>query len=291
MASPPTTSPEPATLVLSDVHLTDAWRGQIDALRGLFGDVERVVLNGDTLNSRLDYHPDLRPAVLDALRTAAGREGVELLLLAGNSDPRCSTIDHLLLAGGRVWVTHGHVLFNVISPWTHDRRAVRKRVEHFRAELAPIIPDPVERTFRAMRQTIIERHERYPFDHRSHPLLAGPMKLWREGRHVLQVPALGWALAVLPARAAGLARRCAPDARVVLLGHTHWPCCERAGGRWIVNTGSLRRPGLARAVRIDGKTLSLHAVRRRGRRLRLAGPSRQIDLASQAGLDDRPATA
>lgn len=265
------------TLVVSDVHLSGCWRRQIEYLRGLWRPGERVVLNGDTLNRSLDKRPEVRREVLESLFERARRDGAELTLVAGNCDPYCSDLDDLLLAGGRIWVTHGHVLFDDMSPWANYAHRTRRHIMDYLDRFPPEYRDRLEHRYEAMRWVIRRYHDRPETVSRSQTV-QGMFRLWRAIVHLPRLPATLRAWRDLPRLADRAARQRAPQARVVLLGHTHRRGCWQAGGRWVVNTGSLETRQSAWAVRINPPTLSLHRIRRQGSRCRLSGPVRRIDL-------------
>ena len=276
-ASPQTFDESRPTLVVSDVHLAGSWQRQIESLRGLWNPGERVVLNGDTLNRSLDKRPEVRRQVLEAFFESARRDGVEPVLVGGNCDPYSSDLDDLLLADGRVWVTHGHVLFDDMSPWANYAHRTRRNVRAYLQRLPPDHRERLEHRFQAMRRVILRYHDR-PETTSRNPTAQCLFRLWRTILHLPRLPATWRAWQDLPRLADSAARLRAPDARVVVLGHTHRRGCWQVGERWIVNTGSMEFPQSALAVRITPPTLNLHRIRHHGRRCRLTGPLRSIDL-------------
>ncbi len=233
----------PLTRILSDVHFGDrASRvDRLGQLRPLLDGVGRLVLNGDTLDTRPGPLPAHTAECHAAVRAFFPAEVAATNFLSGNHDPDFSDEHHLTLANGAVFVTHGDILFDDIVPWSADAPLIRRLIA---AELRKIPvgqhPDLDQRLalFRRVAAAIPQRHqsERHGLKYavRFFADIAWPpqrvlriLRAWRE----------------TPARAVALARRHRPTAKFIVNGHTHrpglWP---DAGGVTVINTGSYCPP-------------------------------------------------
>ena len=91
-----------------------------------------------------------------------------------------------------------------------------------------------------------------------------------------------WYWLVIPGIAARFAREHVPDARFVIVGHTHRPGIWRRNGRTVINTGSYGFPGRPRAVVIEERELSVWPIRTMGDHYELdARPIRTFDIKAE----------
>ena len=72
-----------------------------------------------------------------------------------------------------------------------------------------------------------------------------------------------------PSKAASLAQTFRPQARFVILGHTHWAGIWRREQRVVINTGGFLVMARPLAVDIEDKTLTVRRVIKRGNQFRL----------------------
>jgi predicted phosphodiesterase len=248
------------TRILSDLHYGDpASRVRsLDALRPLFGGADRVVFNGDSVETRrspiAQQTNRIREEFLDFAQSAVR----SCTVITGNHDPDLSAIHHLELLGGLVFITHGEVLFDDLVPWSRELPEIR---EFFRQELAAVPADrreiPSERLAAAKRACVrLElKHDPHPVDpwgriHRTVHTFWPPrrvlamLKAWRQ----------------LPSRAATFARECRPGVRFVLVGHTHRPGVWTRSDLVIINTGSFRPPFGCYAVDVSAPQIVVRQV-------------------------------
>lgn len=257
MSPPPA---EPATLVVSDLHLGQPGRSpEPDAFAPLFAGFERVIVNGDAAELQV---PELRADAarrLDRLRAVAERAGAELVLIAGNHDAFAAERRRVSLLSGRVLVTHGDVLHPAVAPWSSGAKEMKRdtlaRLAAWEAEHGAA-PD-------ADARLEVARHVSHgEFLRLRRGEVASPLRrvLWwslRPGRFVSV--ARYWRS--VPARAAAFARACQPEAEVVVIGHSHRAGSWLRGGVRVLNTGSYPWPGKPHAVVVRGGSLSFHRVR------------------------------
>jgi predicted phosphodiesterase len=212
---------------------------------------------------------------LDKLRAWIARLDRPAVLLSGNHDPDISSLAELSLRDDRVWVTHGDVLFNDIAPWSRHATEIARRIAGFSKDLPPADLGRVETRLRLNRLAASIPIEP-PGSATNHPLA--------RVRHLAEIlfPPTR-ALAMLrawrdtPRLAAELARAQRPCARVLVLGHTHFPGvwtrkfpgpASSATRITIINTGSFSRPFGAAFAELDGERVRLVRVVRRGATLR-----------------------
>ena len=262
--------PEPRVRIFSDLHYRDpaSLVQNLDAFAPLLEGTEQVVFNGDTFDTQI---PNLRAHVGEG-RAFFARTAPGAIFLSGNHDPDVSDQAELGLRGGRVWITHGDVFFDDIAPWSHHRLELRRRIATLGADLPPgalgrietrlrlhrlacqKLPDPPGR-FRPTLWSRLRRLTRTLFPP-THVFLM--LRAWRE----------------TPRLAAALARAQRPLARVVILGHTHYPGVWQVRGTprvTVINTGSFTPPFGSLFVDIEGDHVRVVRIAQSGRRF-LPGP-------------------
>lgn len=251
------------TRILSDLHYGDpASRVRsLDALGPLFDGADRIVFNGDTLETR--------PSPISSQTDETRREFLEFArhkvprctLITGNHDADLSDTHSLDLLGGIVLVTHGDVLFDELVPWSRELPQIRQL---FREQLALLTPaqreDPGERLAACKRAC---GKVRLPHDPHGRGL-------WQR---VLLTARIFWppqyplamirAWRELPDRAAAFAREFRPGSRFVLVGHTHRPGVWLRPGSVVINTGSFRPPFGCYAVDVSPEWVVVRRVRHR----------------------------
>jgi predicted phosphodiesterase len=249
------------TRILSDLHLGDERSSLRDAaqLSPLLEGVDTLVLNGDTC----DTQHDLGPAEVAALKGFFGARVPAVAYITGNHDPDISGAHELSLADGRVWVTHGDVLFDDLAPWSRLRPELARRL----ALIRPCHPaanwENISTRLPMMREACLK----LPCEHASAPGGGALIKLRRAARDLFppnRALAMLRTWAAAPRLAARLAAAQRPAARVVVCGHVHFPGVWRHGGRLVVNTGSFSPPLGARGVDLTGETVRVRCVERRG---------------------------
>ena len=247
--------------IFSDLHYGDraSRLRRLAQLDPLLAGVDELSLNGDTLDTRHGPHPQ---------RTAQARAEVEAYFggctpavthLTGNHDPDISPHHALDLADGRVFVTHGDVIFDNVVPWGRDAAFFTAHLTaglHAlsapeRAQLAPRLA-----LYRAACLALPQRHQAEP----------DPLKyLFQLTLDTVWPPLRGFrilrAWRETPARAAAVAAAHRPAARFMLIGHTHRPGVWRtASGLTVINTGSLTRPFGAFTVDLTPGRLAVRRI-------------------------------
>jgi len=262
--------PEEFTRIISDLHYGEhASRVRsLTQLRPLLGDAAAVVLNGDTMDTRPGPDPLFTARCRAEVREYFEAACHQVTFVTGNHDPDISPTHYLDLAGGRVFVTHGDILFDDVVPWSRDAPALRARIRETLAALPRGAGRSLEERLLVYRQvalTVVQRHQSEQHGLTYAIKMAGD-SVWPPWR-ILRV--LG-AWHHLPRRGAAMVREHRPKARFCLLGHTHHPGIWRAAsGTVIINTGALCFPFKAFAVDLSATRLVVRRIVPRGDEFRI----------------------
>lgn len=224
--------------ILSDLHLGNraSLMASPPSLSPLFEGMATVILNGDTFDLRHPQSSDSGPTSECPFEALATETGCHLIKIAGNHDPDCSPIFHLDLMGGRILVTHGDVLYPEIAPWSRFAAQFREMIENELAELenpeGHTLEHLLETNKKVARQILDQPHFYFPtnegFLRHLIRYLWPPFRIFR----ILDC----WRR--LPGSAVELAERHRPEARFLIMGHTHYPGIWNRRGRTVINTGS-----------------------------------------------------
>ena len=247
--------------ILSDLHLFDAGTQvrELRQLEPLLADVRTLVINGDSCEM---LHGHNAEKASDMKRFFQERVP-EVIFVTGNHDPVISDTHELLLADGRVWVTHGDICFDDLTPWSRHRDELVALVQ---AELArdPTL-DYQSITGRLRVARAATQHLKETVDRLDPSLRARLVWIWHTLFPPRQPLAMLRAWRELPARAAALAFAQRPSAQVVVTGHVHLPgVWPRKGGPTVVNTGSFLAPLGGHLVDLADDTLLVRRIVRRG---------------------------
>ncbi len=246
--------------ILSDTHIghTASRVRSAGQLEGLVRGVSTVVFNGDSVE--MLWRPN-RPQAREQLRRLVGvcrRAGARPIFVNGNHDPFVSTINHLDLAGGSVLATHGDILFHEVAPWSRDADVVGPQRQHLLESMGGDALTDFERQLLATKWASLALEMREP---------CSPGGLLPTVRMALRETWPPWRVLRIvrfwmqtPERAAGLARMFRPDARFVVIGHTHHPGVWEHDGRVVVNTGAYLPFSSRLAVRVEPGELRVHRV-------------------------------
>ncbi|MEM1210957.1 MAG: hypothetical protein AAGI68_01535 [Planctomycetota bacterium] len=262
----------PRTLILSDLHLGREQQGAVsaDALRPLWRETDELIINGDAAELA---DPGCRAQAarhLLRLQDLTEADGVKLTYLAGNHDPLITDRRFLRLADRRVFITHGDMLHDTISPWSEH--AARLKALHADAYAAlqntSVTPSPGhdagqdfdERAAVVAHTAAMKWQEIADSSGKPKPKAS---RLQQKLRKARKAAAVAWYWHTLPHAAKAFARRYAPESRFFLFGHIHragvW--LDRAQQRYIINTGSFHYPRVPHAVRLADQQLTLHRIK------------------------------
>jgi predicted phosphodiesterase len=249
---------------LSDLHYGDRASQVRDLaqLNPLREGIAQLVLNGDTLDTRMGPRPDFTTRLRTELQSWIESGGVETTLLTGNHDPDLSTEHTLDLAGGRVFVTHGDIIFDNIVPWGRDAATIDRLLAAGLAQVGPPAREQLASRlalWRTVSAQIPQRHQSEPHGlkyalHFMADTVWPPLRVLRILRAWRQTPAL----------AEALTQRHRPRAKFIIIGHTHRPGVWRTrSGIVVINTGSFCPPVGGCAVDLSPTRLSVRRVERR----------------------------
>lgn len=268
------------TRIISDLHYGDRASRitRLSLLRPLFAGVDRLVLNGDTLDTRPSPTPARTLELTAEVRAFFPAEVPRVDLLTGNHDPDITAQHHVDLDRGAVFATHGDVVFEDLVPWGLDAKVARMLVAEQLAALdRGAIATLEERlvAFRRAAAAIPQRHQSEPhgwryLQHFLRDTVWPPtrslrvLRAWRE----------------LPRRAESVVRRYRPNTQCIIVGHTHRPgYWTRENGLLIINTGSFCPPLGAWAVDLTESEIALRPIVRRGDEFHPGAVRRRFSLA------------
>lgn len=254
--------------ILSDLHfgnrssLVRDLRQLVPLLEG----TEKVIFNGDSVEMLFFEDRPKGAANAKALTEICRQAGTEPVFLTGNHDPILTTLHHLELGEGKIFVTHGDILFHGLSPWGHE--APLLRAAHSRELAALKQPASLEEELQAMRRAALVL-EGMGKELRAnvkpgiaHVILRHLWPPWRP-LHILN----GWLRT--PSLANALVSRHAAHAQFVVIGHTHFSGVWKVGRRVVINTGAFLPLSHSLAVDLKGSTLSVQEIVTENRVFRL----------------------
>jgi predicted phosphodiesterase len=249
------------TIIISDLHLGHR-ASQIrdpEELVPILKEARSVIFNGDTVEMRTPVDRPVGRHMAAVVARLCHSIGCRATFINGNHDPAVSKIDHLDLMDGRILVTHGDILFLGVAPWSRQALAYRKI--HLRA-LANLGPDALmnfEKRLLATKRTSIKLQlmERPLTEHSKAPKLGVLVRqFWPPHRPFMILHA--WLQT--PTLAARLCDLFRPNAKYVMVGHTHYPGCWKRDPVTVINTGSYVLHFGALAVLLDGESIEIRKV-------------------------------
>lgn len=249
------------TRILSDLHYGDRASRitTLSMLRPLFEGVSRLVLNGDTIDTRPSATPAQTQALREEVEAFLRASAPPTTILTGNHDPDLSPLHTLDLGEGRVFVTHGDILFEDLVPWGQDSPMIRQRLNDELAKLPPAHREDLDARLAVYRQvaaSIAQRHqsERNAFKYAVsfvRDTVWPPLRIFQVLRAWRRAPGL----------AAALTRRYRPRAGFIVTGHIHRPGIWREpNGVVFINTGAFCPPLGACAVDVRPDRLVVRNV-------------------------------
>jgi predicted phosphodiesterase len=249
------------TIIISDLHLGHR-ASQVrnaEELVPILKEARSVIFNGDTVEMRTPVDRPVGRHMAAVIARLCHSIGCRPTFINGNHDPAVSKIDHLDLMDGRILVTHGDILFLGVAPWSRQALAYRKI--HLRA-LANLGPDALmnfEKRLLAAKRTSIKLQllERPVTEHSKAPKLTVLVQqFWPPHRPFMILRA--WLQT--PTLAARLCDLFRPNAKYVIVGHTHYPGVWKRGPFTVINTGSYVLHFGALAVLLEGESIEIRKV-------------------------------
>lgn len=237
-AAPKAANIEYPARLISDLHLGHdvSTIASTKQLAPLLKGIRTLILNGDTYEARLPRFQQRSGEMLQELICMAAEQGVSLVFLNGNHDPSDWPHDWMETAEGGVFVTHGHVLLRLVSPWSAKLRYCRAAMEAISGEYSPGDLKRMEIRFELTRrwsEVMTATEVRQAGKGLTAKLAMAMREIWPPSRpwNVAKV----WL--TLPNVANRFVEDFRPAARVMLFGHTHRAAWWRRNGRLLVNTG------------------------------------------------------
>jgi predicted phosphodiesterase len=248
--------------IISDLHLghPGSRLAGVSQIEGVLDGAGTVIFNGDIVESRWEEERAHAARHLDAARDLCARLGIAPVFINGNHDPAISELNHLDLADGAVFLTHGDVLFHEISPWSSQAPLLASTHESALAEIGGGELDRLEHLLHANKQASARLEL---FASCVNNVKPGALPLfkrcaWPPWRPLLILRV--WAKT--PSLAAAFAARHRPRAAFVLIGHTHRAGIWRRGPRTVINTGGFLPFGRQLAADLAGGMLTLRRILR-----------------------------
>lgn len=264
--------------IISDLHLAHPGSSVVDVaqLSPLLEGVKTLIFNGDTIEERMKQYRDLAASHLEALTDMCVEAGVEMVMVRGNHDPTTPPYGFIDLCGGKVFVTHGDILYHDVSPWSRNIQYARDALARIEPEYPPDYRSDLESALEVSQRVTREMEVHQP---KSKPGILGKLETmfsqaWPPSRPftILKV----WFGASRLAGEVLSAYR--PEAKVFIVGHTHRPFCVHRDGRLLINTGAFMTMSKAYAVDIGGGGLSVRHICKRGGKFVLGDTIEELEL-------------
>ncbi|MEM1445510.1 MAG: metallophosphoesterase family protein [Planctomycetota bacterium] len=251
-------------LIVSDLHLAhpavrSSKRLRAEHLRPMWQGVDRLVVAGDMAELQINSSRAEAAREVERLQQLCEEDGVELVEISGNHDAYLTDRRHLELCDRRVLITHGDALHPSIAPWARGATAMREAVlGGMRRVLRDRgLPEDPDRLTLSERLDIVQHVAHGQFvSHEAEGSHGVSEILLRPDRVAL----MAWYWRNQPDLAAAFLEALAPQAEVLIFGHSHRPGVWQRGGRTILNTGSFALPARPRAVRVVGDRLEMFRV-------------------------------
>jgi predicted phosphodiesterase len=266
--------------IFSDLHYGDraSMLSSLPDLKPLLEGADQIILNGDTLDTRTGGNAAATSAARGAVTAFFHQQVPRTTWLTGNHDPDISENHAVELAGRKVYVTHGDILFENLVPWGRDAAALSERIAAELAQLSPVELGDLEKLFAASRRAAASIPQRHQTERNLLKYVVGfaADTFWPPLRilHVLK------AWRETPVRAEALLKRHQLPARIFIMGHTHRLGVTRSpNGTLIINTGSFCPPCAGGVVDVTATHVLLRTVTRRAGEFRLGDTLADFALA------------
>ena len=224
--------------ILSDIHFGHpGCRVQgVQGLRPLLEGAGTAIFNGDTFEyKKLKMRPVIDQLRVD-LEALCDEIGVRYVYVTGNHDSQLSANHYFDLEGGKVFLTHGDLLYDDVSPWSQlidsiheERDLVRAEFpQHYLADLDLRLAAAKRIAFRSKvrkvggRQGFIGRVRSVLWESWPPRRPVKILQTWARSHHIAHT----------------LRDQFRPDAEFMIIGHTHRALVHRAGGKYVINTGA-----------------------------------------------------
>jgi predicted phosphodiesterase len=261
----------PASIIEKATQLTPLFRG-----------AKTVIFNGDTVEMRYIRGRSIGMRNSMIIRETCLEAGAQPVFINGNHDPMLSELCHVDLGNGAVLVTHGDLMFHDISPWSHDSGIIAaahtRELEGLKEEDA--LHDFEKRLKASKRAALaIQLHKTGMRRDALSALRTVLRECWPPWRPFQ----IFHSWAVTPERAEALARTFRPQARFILIGHTHYSGFWERRGLTIINTGSFLPLSRRMTVDLEGRILKVRQIVQEKKMFRAGEVVREFPLGDAAG--------
>jgi len=221
--------------------------------------VRTLVLNGDSSEERLRRVQDVAKRQIDELKALCADADVELVMLRGNHDPHGPTLGSLDLCDGQIFITHGDILFRDVSPWSRKVELAHRALEKIEKEYPEDYRDDLEMTLEVSRRVILEMSVHQPkakhgFKGRLKTMFS---QAWPPTRPLKIIKV--WM--DTPRLTRELRDRYRPEAKVMVVGHTHRAFVSQSDGKFVINTGAFLPLAKALAIDVEQGQLQVRRIR------------------------------
>ena len=241
-------------LVLSDLHLCKRLSsvGDVLELRPLWQGFDELILNGDTEET---YSKRCSQRSIEATRTliqTAEGDGLQVHLLTGNHDPMISDRHYYSTHDGKILIFHGHAVFQEVTPWTwygkaiasHRRKLIDKSSDTFESQLQAT---QIASDYSASGGKNKNKPSLITLPTRVAWSVLKVLEAWRKFPHMT----FRWVSTY------------APEAKFVIVGHTHHAGIWNVQDKVIINTGCFGFPSYPCAVVLENSNLMVFRIRKK----------------------------
>ena len=250
--------------IFSDLHLghSGCLISEVRQFAPLLEGATTAIFNGDTIEERCPNFRAKGLEMLSELNDLCDELGVRPVYLSGNHDPETWRLTWADLCNSQVFVMHGHALIKYISPWGRGAGGASRRIDSLWGEFEKrkgepsSLGDRLELARDSCGVTV-------PFESAlNRSLVSNALtvagELWPP-RRPLAVLRTWWGF---QNDAKAFAEEFRPEARFIIMGHTHFPGIWQRGELRVINTGAFFIMLNARMAEIEGGELSVHAIKR-----------------------------
>lgn len=267
--------------VFSDLHLGHpaSYVNEVESMLPLLEGAATVVFNGDTFEYLSLRRRASAVEYADRLFECCNSVGARPILVTGNHDPHASSAHHLDLLEGRVFITHGDVLHPALAPWSKEAGFLlqeRERLSEQHPDDEDLLDQLVLTKRCAMVASLYDNYRKRGLIARlamPGKFLAEPWRIYKAFSYWASVPTL----------ARSLQRRFRPEAKLMLVGHSHRAGVWRKDDFTLVNTGSYQPLSQPLVVRIEADHAIVTPAQRRGASYRYGRPMAPIPLDFPVG--------
>ena len=248
--------------ILSDLHLAHPG-STVSDVRQLYPLLEgagTLLFNGDTFELRKEALRKRAEECRSELEELCRELGVDPVFMTGNHDPRISGHHYFDLCGGKVFLTHGDILYEDVSPWSKLIADMREVLDRIRREYPPDYLNDLELSLNAAKRIAAETRVRKAIRVGSFRTLRTLLaEAWPPHRPAMILKT--WLCSHY--RGHEVRNRFRPKADFIIYGHTHRALLHEHAGKHVINTGAFMPLSRAMVVEIKGGEVIVNEISRR----------------------------